>query len=47
VCHIAQNLALSATNIRSDPYQTGAFFDEEINKILQLDGTEESTIYLS
>lgn len=45
--HIAQNLALSATSIGLGSCQIGAFFDDEINKILQIDGIEESTIYLS
>lgn len=45
--HIAQNLALSATSIGAGTCQIGAFFDEEINKILGVDGEEESAIYLS
>lgn len=47
VGHIAQNLALSATSIGLGSCQIGAFFDDEVNKILQIDGVEESTIYLS
>lgn len=45
--HIAQNLALSATGIGLGSCQVGAFFDDEINQILGLDGTDESVIYLS
>jgi len=45
--HIAQNLALSATSIRMGSCQIGAFFDEEINKIVGADGKEESAVYLS
>jgi SagB-type dehydrogenase family enzyme len=45
--HIAQNLALSATSIGLGSCQIGAFFDDEINKIIDVDGTKESTIYLS
>lgn len=45
--HIAQNLALSATSIGLGSCQIGAFFDDEINQILGVDGTEESVIYLS
>jgi SagB-type dehydrogenase family enzyme len=45
--HIAQNLALSATSIGLGSCQIGAIFDDEINKLLGIDGTEESAIYLS
>ncbi len=45
--HIAQNLALSATSIGLGSCQIGAIFDDEINKILGVDGIEESAIYLS
>jgi SagB-type dehydrogenase family enzyme len=45
--HIAQNLALSATSIGLGSCQIGAFFDDEINQILGVDGTDESVIYLS
>jgi SagB-type dehydrogenase family enzyme len=45
--HIAQNLALAATTISCGSCQVGAFFDDEINSILSLDGAEESVIYLS
>jgi len=45
--HIAQNLALAATSITCGSCQVGAFFDNEINSILGLDGAEESVLYLS
>lgn len=45
--HIAQNLALSATSIGLGTCQVGAFFDDEINQILGVDGIEESVLYLS
>jgi SagB-type dehydrogenase family enzyme len=45
--HIAQNLALAATSINCGSCQVGAFFDDEINAIIGLDGVEESAIYLS
>jgi SagB-type dehydrogenase family enzyme len=45
--HIAQNLALAAASIGLGSCQIGAFFDEEINQILGVDGEHESTIYLS
>jgi SagB-type dehydrogenase family enzyme len=45
--HIAQNLALSAISIGLGTCHIGAFYDEEINEILGVDGEEESAIYLS
>jgi SagB-type dehydrogenase family enzyme len=45
--HIAGNLALSAASIGLGSCQVGAFFDDEANGIIGVDGTEESVIYLS
>jgi SagB-type dehydrogenase family enzyme len=45
--HIAQNLALAAASITCGSCQVGAFFDDEINSILGIDGAEESSICLS
>jgi SagB-type dehydrogenase family enzyme len=45
--HIGQNLALSATSIGLGSCQIGAFFDDEVNQVLGVDGTAESAIYLS
>jgi SagB-type dehydrogenase family enzyme len=45
--HIAQNLALSAISIGLGSCQVGAFFDDEINQILGVDGVDESVLYLS
>ena len=45
--HMAQNLALAATGIGLGSCQIGAFFDDEVNQILGVDGKKESTIYLS
>jgi SagB-type dehydrogenase family enzyme len=45
--HMAQNLALSAVSIGLGSCQIGAFFDYEINSILDVDGLEESAIYLT
>jgi SagB-type dehydrogenase family enzyme len=44
--HIAENLALAATSITCGSCQAGAFFDDEINSIVGIDGTEESAICL-
>ena len=45
--HIAQNLALSASSLGLGSCQIGAFYDDEINNFIELDGKEESVIYLS
>ena len=45
--HIAENLALAAVSITCGSCQVGAFFDDEINSIVGVDGAEESTILLS
>ena len=45
--HIAENLALAAASIKCGSCQVGAFFDDEINSIVCIDGAEESTICLS
>lgn len=44
--HIAQNILLAATNLGLGSCPVGAFFDEEVDKILDLDGEEESSLYL-
>jgi len=45
--HIAENLALATTGIGLGSCQIGAFFDEEVNALLKIDGTIESVLYLS
>jgi SagB-type dehydrogenase family enzyme len=45
--HIAQNLALAATSIACGSCECGAFFDNELNSIIGIDGIIESTICLS
>ena len=45
--HIAQSLAISATSVGLGSCQIGAFFDDEINQILGVDGVDESVLYLS
>jgi SagB-type dehydrogenase family enzyme len=45
--HIAENLALAAASINCGSCNVGAFFDDEINSIVDIDGIEESTICLS
>ena len=45
--HIAQNLQLAATSMGLGCCPVGAFYDDEINKLLGIDGEEETTIYLA
>ncbi len=45
--HIAQNLGLAVTSVGCGSCEVGAFFDDEINSLLGIEGTEESTICLS
>jgi SagB-type dehydrogenase family enzyme len=45
--HIAENLALASTGLGLGSCQIGALFDEEINEIIDVDGENESTIYMS
>ncbi len=45
--HVAENLALSAASINCGSCQVGAFFDDEINAMVDIDGTDESAICLS
>jgi SagB-type dehydrogenase family enzyme len=45
--HIAENLALAATGVSLGSCQIAALFDDEVNKIIDVDGLDESTIYMS
>jgi SagB-type dehydrogenase family enzyme len=45
--HVAQNLALAAVGLGLGSCQVAAFFDDEMNALLGVDGTDESVIYLS
>jgi len=45
--HIAQNLALMAVGLGLGTCQIGALFDDEVNQLIDVDGREESVIYMS
>ncbi len=45
--HIAGNLALASTSIGLGSCQIAAFFDDEVNQLLEIDPTKESVLYLS
>jgi SagB-type dehydrogenase family enzyme len=45
--HIAQNLALAAVALSLGTCQIAALYDEEVNSLLDIDGEEESVLYMS
>ena len=45
--HIAGNLALAATSIGIGSCQIAALFDDEVNELIEVDGIEESVLYMS
>jgi SagB-type dehydrogenase family enzyme len=45
--HIAQSFALGAVSLGLGSCQIAALYDEEVNNLLQIDGEEESILYLS
>lgn len=45
--HMAQNLALTTTSLGLGCCQIAALFDNEVNNIIGLDGTDESVVYMS
>jgi len=45
--HIAQNAALAAVSCGLGSCQVGAFFDEEVNRVIDVDGESEFAIYMS
>jgi SagB-type dehydrogenase family enzyme len=44
--HIGQNLYLTAAALNLGCCTIGAFFDEEVNKIVGIDGLKETAIYM-
>jgi len=45
--HIAQNLALASTSLNLGCCPIAALYDDEVNRIVGVDGVEESVIYMS
>ena len=45
--HICQNLMLAATALNLGVCPVGAFFDEEVERLVQVDGREEVALYLA
>ena len=44
--HLGQNLYLEATALGLGPCGIGAFFDDQLNGLLGVDGADETTVYL-
>ncbi|MGD2104496.1 MAG: SagB/ThcOx family dehydrogenase [Anaerolineae bacterium] len=44
--HIAQNLYLAATSMGLGACAVGAFYDDQVNRLLGLDGQEEAALYI-
>jgi SagB-type dehydrogenase family enzyme len=44
--HVCQNVQLAATALGFGSCPIGAFFDDEINTLLELDGEEETALYM-
>ena len=47
VGHICQNLLLAAENLGFSACPVAAFYDDEVNDLLHIDGQEESVLYLA
>ncbi len=45
--HVCQNLQLAATALGMGSCPIGAFFDDELNELLELDGIDETIVYLN
>ncbi len=45
--HIGQNAALAAVACGLGSCQIGAFFDEEVNALIEVDGTAETAVYMT
>lgn len=43
--HVAQNICLAGESLSLGVCPIGAFYDDELNDILKLDGTEETVVY--
>jgi len=44
--HIGQNLYLAATGLGLGCCTVGAFFDEEVDRLVGIDGEKEISVYL-
>ena len=44
--HLGQNVYLSATALGLGPCGIGAYFDDDLNRLVGVDGRDEATVYL-
>lgn len=44
--HLGHNLYLAATSQRLDACAIGAFFDDAVNQLVDVDGSEEAVVYI-
>lgn len=44
--HLGENIYLAATSLGLGPCGIGAFFDDEVNQLVGVDGKEEAAVYL-
>ncbi|MDP2949223.1 MAG: SagB/ThcOx family dehydrogenase, partial [Chloroflexota bacterium] len=44
--HLGENLYLAATSLGLGPCGIGAFLDDEVNRMVEVDGKQESAVYL-
>lgn len=44
--HLGQNLYLAATSLGLGACAIGAFFDDEVNRLVEVDGKEEAAVYV-
>ena len=45
--HIAQNVAMAAVGLELGSCQIGALYDDEVNALVDIDGVNESVVYLT
>ena len=45
--HIAQNLYLAGTAAGIGVCAVGAFFDDQVNDLIEVDGVQETAVYLA
>ncbi len=45
--HIAQNVALAAVGLELGSCQIGALYDDEVNALVDVDGMDESVVYMT
>jgi len=44
--HVCQNVQLASTALSLGSCPIGAFFDDDINRLIEIDGEDETVLYL-